>query len=150
MEEWLDKYVSWQLTDSNTDFSRKYSEIFQNTYVQVEILENKIYSCFLMNKVIHSLLEEVKTVYWNSFTIKGIWYSVKCLFNFFILETAFPQIPIRNLAGKINRICKSSSKYIEFFSMLVLKKVPESISGRCSFSMLLYFLWYKIGALAKN
>ena len=39
--------------DSNTDLSSEYSEIFNNTYFQVEALEHEIYSCFLMSEVIH-------------------------------------------------------------------------------------------------
>ena len=49
--------------DSNTDFSSEYSEIFNNTYFQVDALANEIYSCFLMSEVIHSLLEKEKKVH---------------------------------------------------------------------------------------
>ena len=34
--------------DSNTGvFQRDHSEIFKNTYFEVQILENEVYSCFL-------------------------------------------------------------------------------------------------------
>ena len=34
--------------DSNTGvFQREHSEIFKNTYFEVQILENEVYSCFL-------------------------------------------------------------------------------------------------------
>ena len=36
--------------DSDTDFSSEYSEIFNDTYFQVEALENEIYSCFLISE----------------------------------------------------------------------------------------------------
>ena len=57
--------------------SYEYSEIFKNTYFEVDNLENEIYSYFLMSEAIHSLLEKVKKVCRKSFTGKGIWYSVK-------------------------------------------------------------------------
>ena len=50
-------------------------EILKNTCIEVETLENEIYSCFLMSEVI--LTGKSKKVYRNSFTVKGIWYSVK-------------------------------------------------------------------------
>ena len=57
--------------------SCEYLEIFKNTYFKAETLENEIYSSFLMSENIHSLLGKVKEVYQISFTVKGIWYSVK-------------------------------------------------------------------------
>ena len=41
-------------------FFCEYSKLFKNTYFEVETLEKEIYSCFLMNEVMHSLLEKVK------------------------------------------------------------------------------------------
>ena len=62
---------------SSTGFPCEYLEIFKNTYFEVETLENEIFSCFMMS-VSHTLLMvKVKKVYRNSFTVKGIWYSVK-------------------------------------------------------------------------
>ena len=41
-------------------FFCEYWKNFKNTYFEVEALEKEIYSCFLMNEVMHSLLEKVK------------------------------------------------------------------------------------------
>ena len=57
-------------------FSGEYSEIFKNTYFEVDTVESETYSCFSVSEVIHSLLGKVK-VYRKSFTVKGIWCSVK-------------------------------------------------------------------------
>ena len=47
--------------DSNTVvFPCEHLEIFKNTYFEVQTLENEIYSCFFMSKVIHSVLGKVK------------------------------------------------------------------------------------------
>ena len=40
--------------------SCEYSGIFKNAYFKVEILENVIYSCFLMSEVMHALLGKVR------------------------------------------------------------------------------------------
>ena len=108
--------------DTNTGvFLREHSEIFKNAYFEVEILENEIYSCFFVSKVIHSVLGKVKKEYWNSFIVKGIWYSVKYDSNFFHLWNWVPPLPLLlDLASKINWIFESSSKYSAIFSIFVL------------------------------
>ena len=58
-------------------FCSEYSKIFKNIYFEVETLENKIYPCFLISEVIHSLLGKVKKEYRDSFMVKGIWY-IQC------------------------------------------------------------------------
>ena len=87
----MGKHLSWSLLliksqafcpatslrDSNTSAFLWIFGIFKNTYFEVETLENEVYSWFLMSKVINSLLGNVKKVYWNSFTGKGICCSVK-------------------------------------------------------------------------
>ena len=82
-------------------FLREHSEIFKNAYFKLQTLQNEIYSCFFMSKVIHSVLGKVKKEYWNSFIVQGIRYSVKYYSNFF-----HPPLPsLLNLTGKINWIC---------------------------------------------
>ena len=77
--------------DTNTGvFLREHSEIFKNAYFEVEILENEIYSCFFVSKVIHSVLGKVKKEYWNSFIVKGIWTVWNTNPTFSIFETEFP------------------------------------------------------------
>ena len=50
--------------DSNTGvFLREHPEIFKNAYFEAQILENEIYSCLFMRKVIHSVLGKVKKEY---------------------------------------------------------------------------------------
>ena len=70
----MSSLLKWPGTSTQIIFC-EYMEIFKNTYFEVDTLENEIYSCILMSKVI--LTRKSKKVYWNSFTVKGIWYSVK-------------------------------------------------------------------------
>ena len=70
----MSSLLKWPGTSTQIIFC-EYMEILKNTCIEVETLENEIYSCFLMSEVI--LTGKSKKVYWNSFTVKGIWYSVK-------------------------------------------------------------------------
>ena len=49
---------------SNTGlFLHEHSKIFKNSYFEGLTLENEIFSCFFMSKVIHKVLEKVKKEY---------------------------------------------------------------------------------------
>ena len=50
--------------DADTDvLLREHSEIFKNGYFEVQTLENEIYSCFFVSKVMHTVLGKVKKKY---------------------------------------------------------------------------------------
>ena len=107
LKKWQDFWLATlSKRDSNLGvFLREHSEIFKNAYFEVQILRNEIYSCFFMSKVIYSILGKVKKEYWNSFIVKGIWYSVKYESNFFHLWNWVPPLPLLlDLAIKINWI----------------------------------------------
>ena len=55
-------------------FSLGYLEIFKKAYFEVAILENAIYSFFLMSEVIALLTGESKEDILIFFTVKGTWY----------------------------------------------------------------------------
>ena len=62
-------------------FSCEYSEISENFYFEVQILEDEIYSCFFMSEVIHSLLSKVK--YTDTVFSKSNMVQYKILMQFF-------------------------------------------------------------------
>ena len=100
--------------------SCEYSEVFKNAYFEVETLENEIYSCFFMSEVIHSLLSKVK--YTETLFRKRNMVLCKILIQHFPSWKQRSPLSLLDLAGKINSICKPSSKYIDMFSIFVPRK----------------------------
>ena len=114
-------------------------KFFKNSYFEVQILENEIYSCFFMSKVIHSLLVKVKKKYWN-FCSKRNMIQCKILIQLFPSWKLSSPTPIITRFGWVNQLnlLVIVQVYSNVFNICTKKKeVPESISGSCLLSLVL-------------